>query len=56
LLLGFVQGLQAGALRRRLPVDADGGVQQNQDLDNGVSPSLRPHRLTRSARSAKAVL
>jgi hypothetical protein len=40
LLLGLVQGLQAGASRGRLPVDADGGMQQNQDLDNGVSPWL----------------
>ena len=40
LLLGLVQGLQAGALGRRLPIDADGGMQQNQDLDNCVSPWL----------------
>lgn len=42
LLLGLVQGLQAGTRRRRLPIDADGGVQQNQDLDNGFSPWLTP--------------
>jgi hypothetical protein len=40
LLLSLVQGLQAGALRRRLPIDTDGGMQQNQDLDNGISPWL----------------
>ena len=40
LFLGLVQGLQAGALGRRLPIDADGGMQQNQNLDNGVSPWL----------------
>jgi len=40
LLLGLVQGLQAGALRRRLPIDTDGSMQQNQYLDNGVSPWL----------------
>jgi hypothetical protein len=59
LLLGFVQGLQAGALRGRLPIDADGSVQQNQDLDNGVSPWLtQAADLPPDAKacSAKAVL
>ena len=40
LRLSLVQGLQAGAFRRRLPIDADGGMQQNQNLDNGASPWL----------------